>query len=96
MKKIWLQLFVIVLAFTNGCASTKSPTGEPEIGREQAIELAKREALRRGWKDFEVRRAELESGWWRVWLEAVPSVPGGHATVEISKDGKQVRYLPGY
>jgi hypothetical protein len=80
----------IMLAFMNGCSSAK-----PEIGKEQAVAIAKQEVTRRGWKELEVMSSNLEGKHWVIMLERLPKVWGGHATVEVSTNGKVVRFLPG-
>lgn len=90
MKKQLFQLFVLALTLMNGCSSAR-----PEIGKEQAIALAKQEVILRGWKEVEIESAELDGGHWQVMLWRLPKTPGGHATVEISKEGKLIRFVPG-
>ena len=79
----------VALCMSNGCRSAKPP-----INREQAVAIARREAVQRGWSELEVRSANLEDGRWLVTLERMPKVYGGHATVEIPKAG-QVRWIAG-
>ena len=86
----WRALAVAILLATaiSGCMTT-------ENDRERAVALAKEEMLRRGWKEMELQEANLEAGVWQISLWRLPKVPGGHATVEISSDGKVIRVLPG-
>lgn len=90
MKKKWFQLFVVPLVLMNGCSSSK-----PDIGKEQAVAVAKQEVIRRGWTEVEIESADLDGGHWQVMLLRLPKTPGGHATVEISKEGKLIRFVPG-
>ncbi len=90
MKNRWVQLFVLPLALINGCSSVK-----PDIGKEQAIALAKQEVMRRGWKEVDVESADLDRGHWQVMLWRSPKTPGGHATVELSRQGKLIRFVAG-
>ncbi len=80
----------IVLALMNGCSSAK-----PEIGKEQAVAIAEQEVTRRGWKELEVVSSNLEGKHWVIMLERLPKVWGGHATVEVSTNGKVLRFVPG-
>ena len=88
MKRFALQT-ALALALLCGCRST------PPMNQTQAIALAKAEACKKGWKDLEVESASQEDGIWRVTIWRLPKVPGGHATVEVSKDGKIVGFVPG-
>jgi hypothetical protein len=86
----WFAWVVIcTLCVVSGCSSKLVSE------KEQAIAVAKQEVTRRGWKDIEVEDARLENGHWVVTLWSLPKTPGGHATVEVSTDGKMLRYLPG-
>ena len=78
------------LVLMNGCSPTK-----PEIGKEQAISLAKEEAVRLGWKAMEVDGTILDEGVWKVYLWRLPKMPGGHATFHVSGDGKVIRVIRG-
>jgi len=75
---------------SNGCSSNQ------EIGKEQAIEIAKREVTRKGWKEIQVENASFETNRWLVTLWELPKTPGRFAIVEISTNGEVLRFLPGY
>lgn len=77
------------LAILSGC------TAKPAHAKERAIAVAKEEVARRGWKNVEIEEARLENGRWVVTLWSLPKTPGGHATVEVSTDGKLLRFVPG-
>jgi len=80
---------VAVLIFVNGCSSSS------EIGEKQAIAVAKQEATRRGWEEVETGSSRFENDRWVIMLERLPKVVGGHAFVEVSTNGKPIRFIPG-
>ena len=80
----------VALVLMNGCSLSK-----PEIGKEQAISLAKEEAMRLGWEAMEVDDTILDEGVWKVSLSYLPPMPGGHATFHVSRDGKVIRVIQG-
>jgi hypothetical protein len=70
------------------------------IGCAEAIEVAKNEAVRRGWKESDVQNARtsarrIDNGNWSVLLRRIPAVFGGHALIEVSREGKVIEYTPG-
>ena len=81
---------VVMLGFVNGCNSAK-----PEIGKEQAIAIAKQEVVRQGGKELEVEDVSMDTDRWVISLWMLPATPGGHATVIVSTNGKVVRVFPG-
>lgn len=104
MKKI-TQISVLVLTLSAyvlllaSCNPAKPDTGKrekPEIGKEQLVAVAEQEMIRRGWKRIEVESVSWnEDGHWELELWRLPKVPGGHATVAVSKEGEVVRVIPG-
>jgi len=80
---------LVALVFVDGCDSNT------KIGKEQAIAVAKQEAIRRGWKEVETGSAVFENERWVVMVERLPKVVGGHAFVEVSTNGKTIRFTPG-
>jgi hypothetical protein len=78
------------LALVCGCRSTA-----PQIGKEEAIAVAKHEAVRRGWKELEINSTSQDVQGWHIGLGRLPKTPGGHATVEISSDGRITRFVGG-
>lgn len=83
----------------SGCgpkATTETSTRRVMVtNSEQAIALAKEEAVRRGCKEIEVARADFERGAWEVMLWQLPKVPGGHAVITVSTNGAIVQFRPG-
>jgi hypothetical protein len=73
-----------------GCVGPQSA-----LSKTDAIAIAKQEVRKHGWLDFDVDDCEATATGWSVTLSRNPKVPGGHATVEISRAGKVARYLPG-
>src|SRR5262245_21608128 len=74
---------VICGSFVSGCTS-RSGVSEPPV-----ITAAKREAVQKwGWKKVEIEGATFEGGRWVVHLSMLPKTPGGHATIEVSEDGR--------
>lgn len=67
----------------------------PEKDKAQAVAAAKEEMRQRGWTELELQDARFDNGCWRILLWRLPKVPGGHATVEVSRDGKVKRVIPG-
>ena len=81
---------LLLCIFPVGCVS-RCP--HPE---QIPAEAAKREALGRwGWKGVEVSSARFKDGSWVIGLSRLPKTPGGHATVEVSEDGKVLHTQPG-
>jgi hypothetical protein len=71
------------------CAPLVGCVSQPRAPEETAVVVAKREALEKwGWKNVEVSSALFENGRWVIHLTMLPKTPGGHATVEVSEDGK--------
>lgn len=85
-----IALLQVVLAIGAGC---KSSSYKKE--QEQAIIVAKQEAALRGWIGVEVRDARFTKGFWRVGIWRQPKVFGGMALVEVSPDGRTVRFIDG-
>jgi hypothetical protein len=81
--------FIIGILLMNGCGA------KPEIDKEQAVAVARQEATRRGWREIEVESVNREEGCWVISLWRLPKTPGGHATVEVSVEGKLVRFVSG-
>ena len=79
----------LALALMCGCHSLLT------MNRAQTIALAETEARKLGWKAVEVESASHHGGTWRVLIWRLPKVPGGHGVVEISDDGKVVRFWRG-
>src|SRR5688572_28205705 len=65
------------------------------ITKEQVIDLAKKEALKRNWSGIEVEDVTFTNGSWKVDLWHIPHQVGGFATVEITSAGKVKAYHPG-
>ena len=89
VERIAVLSAVAVVSLAGGCGT------RADIGKDRAVEIAKAEVSRRGWTNFQVEYARLEEGHWNVFLSELPAVPGGHATVDISKDGHVLHYWPG-
>lgn len=85
----FVQLVICAFCLMTGC-SAKSVRG-----KEDAIISAKQEMILRGWKGIEVENARLENGRWIITLWSLPETVGGHATVEVSTEGKVLRVIPG-
>jgi len=81
--------FIMWIVLVNGCGA------KPEIDKEKAVVVARQEVTRRGWKEVEVDSVDKEEGRWIISLWRLPKTPGGHATVEVSAEGKVVRFVPG-
>ena len=95
MKRHWFSILtasLLVCVMARGSAGSPS---NPEIGKEQAIAIAKRVVIQLGWKEVEVVSASLDSGHWQVVLWCLPKTPGGFGTVEISTEGRVIRFIPG-
>jgi hypothetical protein len=73
---------------------TNAPAFQPSITPEQAVIVGKREVVERDWKKFVVETPVLEKSNWRIFMYRTPIVFGGHASVEISPEGK-VTYFGG-
>jgi hypothetical protein len=94
-----MRRFLFLLAIGNACALCfllGGCTSKPRIEKEQAVAIAKREAIRKGWKEVEVNTANFETSRWVITLWELPKTPGGFAIVEVSSNGKVIRFLPGY
>lgn len=93
-------LFLVVGLFICGCTASHTSGGKqtPRITEAQAVAIAEKEAVEnRRWQNFRVARVRLvDPDTWRILLEQLPSVPGAHASVEVSaRDGKIVGWYPG-
>ena len=78
-------LLLMVCTFLTGC-STSSHSSE-----QWAVTVAKFEVREKwGWRKVEVGSARFEGGRWVVHLSRLPKTPGGHATIEVSEDGKVI------
>jgi hypothetical protein len=78
-------------------SAVEGSTRVAAVSEEQAVYLAGQEARRRGWSGFEAygRIIHLADGGWQVLLVRIPREIGAHALVEVSGDGKVVRWGPG-
>ncbi len=65
------------------------------ITKEQAISIAKKELDRRGIEGKKFDEVESTPEGWRVSFVSVPSVPGGHSTIYLSRSGKILEYRGG-
>ena len=80
----------VVSALIGGCAAPSPVKEEP------AIAVAKREALEKwGWRKVEVSSADFVDGKWIIRLTMIPETPGGHATIQVSEDGRILDYRGG-
>ena len=85
MLKKSAAVLLVVCSPLSGCVSPPHPPEEP------AVTVAKSEALEKwGWEKVEVNSTSFENGRWIIRLTMLPKTPGGHATVEVSEDGKVV------
>ena len=91
--KTKLILFLLFLSLLVGLWVFRVHSSDPS--RTAAIAAAKKEVRSRGWKLFTVEFIEFEGHRWSITLERFPRVLGGHATVEISQDGKVIAYHAG-
>jgi hypothetical protein len=82
-------LLAILLAMVGGGCSMTRPN------KEQAVAAARQEMLRRGWHEMELQTAAFEAGRWQVSFWRLPKVPGGHATVQVSRSGQVLGVLSG-
>jgi len=83
------MLKALTVALLVVCAPLGDCVSPPRAPEEAAVVAAKREALEKwGWKKVEVSNTRLENGRWVIHLTMLPKTPGGHATVEVSEDGK--------
>ena len=87
---LWSFIVCILLVCTSSCRSASN-----EIAKDQATTIAKKEVLSRGWKEVEVREPRLIDGKWQVMVWRLPKAPGGWALIEISSDGKTIRFIHG-
>jgi hypothetical protein len=92
----------VVCGMSGGCGSgdtndttTKSPEMTAKITQQQAEAIAKGEAAKRGWKDLTIQHVRQEGDIWVISLERIPAMPGGHAVVKVSNEGKVVGFMPG-
>jgi len=88
-------LLVVVLGLISGAILwvNRSLPFPPEAKR--AIAAAKAEARRRGWKRFEIVNPIFENGVWVMIVEGRPTVPGDHAIVTVSPEGRVLEFSPG-
>ena len=87
--QLLLTLAAFALVLVSGCGS------KPNITKDDAAEVAKAEVLRRGWKEVEIEDVRFDEGRWSITIWRLPKVPGGHGTVEVSTNGKVLRFIPG-
>jgi starvation-inducible outer membrane lipoprotein len=91
-RSVSFGIFLVLLVFLSGCSTPRAVT----VAEEPAIVAAKREVLeKRGWKRVEVEGVRIECNRWIIHLVRLPKTPGGHATIEVSADGKVLAYYPG-
>jgi len=88
MKKyacLWVLQLMLVSVALSGCASSRTKNDMP------AVEIAKQEMRRRGWKRIELDRCAFRDGVWVVDLYK-PRFRGGanFASVRVSTDGAVV------
>ena len=62
----------------------------------RAKEVAKREALAKGWKRVEVSKVRFQEGVWLITVWRLPKTPGGFALVEVSEDGQLLSFKHGH
>jgi hypothetical protein len=92
-KHFWKALLLfaaVTLSFVVACRSVKT-----EVSQETAINAARQEAYRRGWRDIQIEEASFNEGRWQIIIWREPKTPGGFATVQVSRDGKILRFVPG-
>ena len=70
-----------------GCISTAD--------KRLAIQTASNEVRRIGWTDFEVTGVQRTGDNLLVAVRRLPPVPGGHADIEVSKEGNVLHYYGG-
>ena len=87
----------MVYGSTVQCAGSRpsagqgSPTAVNTIGRQQAIELAQKELVAKGWaaQNYDMTVQEQEASWLIEFVGKPPRPPGSEMTVVVSKqDGK--------
>ena len=85
--------------FVTGCHSSTTrkseTTSQAKLTKDEVLAIARKEVERRGWQNFEADKASFESGRWTVLVWRIPKVPGGHALIYISDDGKVLEFIPG-
>ena len=97
---------VSILTAVAGCSKSPAPvwsaaqTNETvrltsPITAEQAVALAELEVKKRGWTEFRVQTNYLTRGVWRVVIEVLPPIFGGHAAIEVPTNGGVINYIPG-
>ena len=97
---LWVALFLLAqLGLSSGCATSRvQQLVQPaRISQEQAIFIAEKEAVKRGWSRFEVfgKPTHLGDDRWQILLVRIPRVFGGHALVEVSADGNEIEWASG-
>lgn len=97
IKRVFKVLLLLIIV----CGCSRNNTAEYEqktpaaIGKADAINIAKDEALKRNWSKIEVEGAVFTNGCWEIDLLHVPYIPGGFARVYVTSMGKVTAYHGG-
>jgi hypothetical protein len=75
--------------------SEKVPEQVSVISKEDAIEIAKKEAIKRNWTQIRVDDVTFTNRYWEISLRHIPNITGGYAIVHVSTTGKLIEYYPG-
>jgi len=93
---MWRYSFILAwlvcsIFFSGGCANSR-----PEPVENTAVRAAKAAvAAQLGWKKMEVVYSRFEQGRWVVMIARKPGMPGGHVVLELTEEGKVLRWRPG-
>jgi len=89
-----------------GCSTTRDRTtyAESDYPDIPAVHLAVNDYRKRGFETtrLQVRSVTIgnnlwsgETNLWRIWIERLPRVPGGHAEYYVSQDDRVIRVVCG-
>jgi hypothetical protein len=85
-------LILFLLVSSSLILSLSGCSRESNKSKEQAIAVAKQEALRRGWNRIEVDDVRLDGTNWIVIVWRLPKTPDANAFVEVSSNGNLVSF----
>lgn len=100
----WLCLPMLLgLIVVAGCGKGGNPKPQDDLNTvankvmdaQTAFRLAGAEARSRGWDKVVLQKVEETDTKWDIFITMEPAMPGGHAIVRVSKDGKKVDFQGG-
>jgi len=90
LSQLSFGLVAVTVIFLMSSCQTR-----PLSNQEKAVAVAEREVVGRGWKHFKVRDIKKSAEKWIIAIQELPAIPGGHAVIEVSTEGKVIAFYPG-